>query len=159
MQNWQFYLHMLALFVIIILLYLFFREYKLQSSSKSHQSEVAQPVAPSHQFASQMPLSHAHLQTMQSMAMSSVGATSRQGPIQVVAANRFETESNLDRELSAEINDLCANQDAESETSSQSNLSSASQPRVEASTTGSPLPQVIEFVPKKKRTYKAHVRE
>ena len=93
------------------------------------------------------------------MAMSSVGATSRQGPIQVVAANRFETESNLDRELSAEINDLCANQDAESETSSQSNLSSASQPRVEASTTGSPLPQVIEFVPKKKRTYKAHVRE
>jgi hypothetical protein len=152
MQNWQFYLHMLALCVIILLLYLFFREYRLHHSKTAPACDAAPVVAtPSHAFPAQTPLSHAHIQAIQSMAAAS---TTRPG-VHATASNRFETESNLDRELSSEINDLCATQevvdDADSDAgSSPSNSSASSQGHVE-SANGSPLPKVIEFVPKKKR--------
>ena len=151
MQNWQFYLHMLALCVIILLLYLFFREYRLHHSKTAPATDAAPVVAPSHAFPAQTPLSHAHIQAIQSMAATS---TTRPG-VHATASNRFETESNLDRELSSEINDLCATQevvdDADSDAgSSPSNSSASSHGHVE-SANGSPIPKVIEFVPKKKR--------
>jgi len=156
MQNWQFYLHMLALCVIILLLYLFFREYRLHHSKTAPACDAAPVVAtPSHAFTSQTPLSHAHIQAIQSMAMSAT-STTRPG-VHATASNRFETESNLDRELSSEINDLCATQevvdDADSDAgSSPSNSSASSHGNADAvAATGSPLHKIIEFVPKKKR--------
>lgn len=155
MQNWQFYLHMLALCVIILLLYLFFREYRLHHSKTAPATDAVPVVAPSHAFPAQTPLSHAHIQAIQSMAMTAT-STTRPG-VHATASNRFETDSNLDRELSSEINDLCATQDVVDEAdsdagSSQSNSSASSHGHVDsAAATGSPLPKIIEFVPKKKR--------
>jgi len=145
MQNWQFYLHMLALCVIVLLLYLFFREYKTHNSK--HPTVETSPVGTSRlPFAAKVPLSHAHIQTMQSVAtLPTVVQCTPQ-----VSANIFETDSNLDRELSSEINDLCltqdANGDAHSDAGSHSNASSSSQKHT---TAGSPIRQVIEFLPKK----------
>lgn len=143
MQNWQFYLHMLAMCVIILLLYLFFREYK---SRKTH-APASELAASSRAFPTvPIPLSHAHIQAMQTLTTGAV----------TPASHRFETESNLDRELSAEINDLGripgSVDDANSETGS--SASGASQGPIP---TGSPMRQVIEFVPKKATKRKSKV--
>lgn len=144
MQNWQFYLHMLAMCVIILLLYLFFREYK----SRKTQAPASGVAASSRALPVPMPLSHAHIQAMQSLTTGSVAPAP--------ASHRFETESNLDRELSAEINDLgripSSVDDANSETGS--SASGASQGPIP---TGSPMRQVIEFVPKKATKRKSKV--
>jgi len=149
MQQWQFYLHMLALGVIILLLYLFFREYKANKAQMTPVAATPAPVASSSRppFPVQAPLSHAHLQTMQADIQPRPTFVTVSQP-----STRFETESNLDRELSAEINDLGllpeVVDDARSDAGSQSNAScSSAEPRV----SGSPIRQVIEFVPRKQK--------
>jgi len=167
MQQWQFYLHMLAMCVIILLLYLFLREYKSACQAKRTPPDTVYPHPTTHAHANatvprptavpfQVPLSHAHLQAMQSMTM---GATPQ--PTQ-----RFDTESNLDRELSAELQDLDlpppqstgAGDDTQSHASySSSSVASASSKRPPTASGGSPIRKVIEFVPRpaKRRSKKA----
>ncbi len=140
---------MLALCVIVLLLYLFFREYKTHNSK--HPNVETSPVGGTSRlpFAVKVPLSHAHIQTMQKM-QSIVTLPTVVQCTPHVSANPFETESNLDLELSSEINDLNMTQDATGDThsdaGSHSNASSSSQKHT---TAGSPIRQVIEFLPKK----------
>lgn len=152
MQTWQFYLHMLAMCVIILLLYLFFREYKADKARNPGAKSDSVQVASVQVASRQVPLSHSHMQAfMQPTPAHNTAPVTR----------RFDTDSNLDRELDSEINDLgrtevvndCASE-AESHTSkSNSSTSSAVQMPL-----GSPIRQVIEFVPKKaKRSKKTTV--
>jgi len=164
MQQWQFYLHMLAMCVIILLLYLFLREYKSACQAKRTPPDTVYPHPATHVAATvprptvtpfQVPLSHAHLQAMQSMTMSATPA-----PL----VQRFDTESNLDRELAAELHDLDlpppppTGDDTQSHASySSSSVASASSPRPPTASGGSPIRKVIEFVPRpaKRRSKKA----
>ena len=140
---------MLAVGVIILLLYLFFREYKLRKTQVAKSEPTTVHSRPT--FPIPVPLSHAHIQTMQTVQPTAMAAT--------VAAttSRFETDSNLDRELSAEISDLCrqpdVDEDVKSDAGSQSTADSSSH-----TASGSPVRQIIEFVPRKmKRKTKADV--
>ena len=142
MQNWQFYLHMLAMCLVILLLYLFFREYKLhnaqQPDAKSETAQVATRQAP-------MSLA-SFVQSTPTTSATCIGSLS--------VTRKLDTESNLDLELSSEINDLARNHEIADDCASETDSSHTSQSNASVSSdvknpTGSPTPQVIEFVNKK----------